>query len=184
MRKKNKVILALVVLAAVLFGVIQFGVIPAQHRRQAAYDKAQTDALTHDITSIEAFKSPYMGDASNTGALFYHLPLGNLPMTFQLDDQDCSLTVNYGDSVWHIGEEAALRDLVYNSVAAMASIDNLTAVTYNFSGESYSFSRKRVESVFGAPLSDLLERDVWEEEVRDRLGSDDFITALCGADLN
>ena len=50
------------------------------------------------------------------------------------------------------------RDLVYNTVAAMAAIDNLSGITYNFSGDSYSFDRKQMEDVFGAPCQICLNR--------------------------
>lgn len=67
------------------------------------------------------------------------------------------------------------RDVIYNSVAAMAAIDNLSEITYNFSGESYSFSRTQIEEVFGKPLSKLLQQTAWSEEVQDKLKSPDFI---------
>ena len=53
-------------------------------------------------------------------------------MKFEIDSEACTLTVNYLDTVWNIGEEKVQRDLIYNSVAAMAAIDNLSGITYNF----------------------------------------------------
>ena len=96
-------------------------------------------------------------------------------MKFEINSETCALTVNYLDTVWNIGEEKVQCDLVYNSVAAMAAIDNLSGITYNFSGESYSFSRKQIEEVFGSPLSELLEQEKWNKEVQDKLNSTDFV---------
>ena len=175
MSKKRKTIICLLAVTAILFCIIQFVVIPAKQAKQAEYDQNQTDALTHDITSIEAFKSPYIGDASNAGNLFWALPLNNISMEFEIDSEACTLTVNYLDTVRNIGEEKVERDLIYNSVAAMAAIDNLSGITYNFSGASYSFSRKQIEDVFGSPLSELLEQKKWEKEVQGKLNSIDFI---------
>lgn len=70
MNKKNVLIICLLAVAAILFCTIQFGIIPYQQAQKAEYIKNQTDALTHDITSIEKFKNPYVGNASNIGNLF------------------------------------------------------------------------------------------------------------------
>lgn len=175
MNKKSKVIICLLIIAAILFCIIQFGIIPANREKQAEYARNQTDALTHDITSIEDYKNPYVGNANNVSNLFYSLPLNNVSMKFEINSETCALTVNYLDTVWNIGEEKVQRDLIYNSVAAMAAIDNLSGVTYNFSGESYSFSRKQIEEVFGSPLSELLEQEKWSKEVQNKLNSTDFI---------
>lgn len=181
MSKKNKIIIGLVTIAAILFCVIQFGVIPANQNKQAEYEKNQNDALTHDISAIEDFKNPYVGNATNTTQLFYALPLNQIAMKFQINSEECSLTVNYLDTVWNIGEEKTHRDLVYNSVAAMAAIDNLNAITYEFSGDSFSFNREQLEAVFGSPLSDLLDKDVWSEKVQSQMNSADFVKQFYSA---
>lgn len=175
MNKKSKVIICLLAIAAILFCIIQFGVIPANREKQAEYARNQTDALTHDITSIEDYKSPYVGNANNVSNLFYSLPLNNISMKFEINSETCTLTVNYLDTVWNIGEEKVQRDLIYNSVAAMAAIDNLSEITYNFSGESYSFDRKQIEDVFGSPLADLLDKEIWSEKVQGKLNALDFV---------
>ena len=175
MNKKNIIIAGLIVLAVVMFGIIQFKIIPANHNKQIMYAQNQTDALSHDISVVEGFKSPYIGDASNAINLFYALPLSNISMKFQIDPETCTLTVNYLDTVWNIGEEKVYRDLVYNSIAAMAAIDNLNAVRYEFPGESFVFERKQIEYIFGSPLSNLLDKEVWKEQVQTQLTADDFV---------
>ena len=96
-------------------------------------------------------------------------------MNIEINSEDCVLTVNYLDTVWNIGEEKVRRDLVYNSVAAMAAVDNLSGITYNFSGDRYSFTREQMESTFAAPLSNLLEQEEWSERVQNRLSDTNFI---------
>ena len=173
MNKKNWIIFGLFILAGVLFCTVQFGILPAQEAGQIEYQNRQTDALTHDITVAVDYKSSYIGDASNTANLFYNLPMNNVPMTFEIDHT--SLTVNYLDTVWNIGEEKARQDMVYNAIAAMATIDNLSQMTFNFVGEQFIFAREQFEMVFGRPLDDLLEKGVWLDRVQKPLYSQEFV---------
>lgn len=175
MNMKSKVIILLLVIAVILFCAIEFFIIPKMSEEKASYALDQTDSLTHDISAIEKYKSQYVGSASNTANLFYALPLCNVAMEFQIDSENCILTVNYLDTVWNIGEEKVQRDLVYNSAAAMAAIDNLAGITYNFTGESYFFSREQLENIFGSPLSSLLDEDAWSKKVQEKLNSPDFV---------
>lgn len=175
MNKKSKVIIGLLAIAVILFCAIQFWIIPTNRAKEAEYARNQTDALTHDISVIETYRTPYIGNASNASGLFEVLPLNNISKKFEINSDNCTLIVDYLDTVWNIGEEKVQRNLVYNSVAAMAAIDNLTGVTYNFSGDSYSFTRKQIENVFGTPLSNLLEQENWSEEVQDKLKDMSFV---------
>ena len=110
------------------------------------------------------------------GNMFYALPLNNIAMKFQLDPEARALTVHYLDTVWNIGEEKVKRDLIYNTAAAMAAVDNLAEITYEFSGSTYYFSREQLEAEFGMPLSELLtDNRVWKEKVREQLQSADFV---------
>ena len=174
MNTKDKVILGLLAVAIMLFCAIQFWFLPAEEARQADYARNQTDSLTHDISAIEKYRFPYVGNASNVGNLFEHLPLGNVSKKYEIDSENCTLTVDYLDTVWNIGEEKVQRDLIYNSVAAMAAIDNLEGITYHFTGDSYSFDRKELEDYFGSPLSDLLSPETWKEAVQSQLSSQEF----------
>lgn len=172
---KNKVIIGLLAAAVIVFGVIRFGVIPANQVKQTEYANDQTDALTHDISVVEDFKSPYVGNASNVANLFYSLPLCNISMEFQIDSEACALTVSYHDTVENLGVEKVRRDLLYNSIAAMAAVDNLSAITYRFSDNAYSFEREEIEAGFGTPLSGLLNQETWTQRVQSKLSSADFV---------
>lgn len=175
MNRKNKVILCLLAAGVVLFCTIQFWMIPANQAKDADRARNQADALTHDISAVLDYRTPYIGNANNVSGLFETLPLNNVSKKFEIDSEDCVLTVNYLDTIWNVGEEKVQRDLIYNTVAAMAAIDNLSGITYHFSGNSYSFTRTQIEDVFGAPLSELLDAKVWSEKVQSRLNDTDFI---------
>lgn len=175
MNKKSKMIIGLLAVAVVLFCLIRFWIIPADQAKKETYAQNQTDALTHDISAIEDYRTAYLGDSTNVIELFGALPLNNIPKRFEINSDDCTLTVNYLDTVWDIREDTVQRDLVYNTVAAMAAIDNLSGITYNFSGDSYSFDRAQMEEVFGAPLSDLLDQKTWNKNVQDKLKDAGFV---------
>ncbi len=172
---RRKIIIAVMTFAAVVICVIRIGIVPANQSKQAKYGQTQTDSLTHDIAVIRDLHVTYVGDISNVIQLFNMLPLNNIPMMFQIDPDNCALTVNYLDTVWNVGEEKVERDLIYNSVAAMAVIDNLTAISYEFSGAAYSFERKEMENVFSSPLCNMLKEDDWNEMVQAKLYSSDFV---------
>ena len=105
MNKKSKVIIGLLAVAVVLFCIIRFGIIPASRAKEVGYTRSQTDALTHDISVIEPYRTPYIGNASNTSGLFEVLPLNNISKKFEINSDNCTLTVHYLDTVWNIGEE-------------------------------------------------------------------------------
>ena len=174
MNEKSKAIIGLLTIAVVLFCAIQFWIIPANRATEAEYARSQTDALTHDSSVIETYRTPYIGNASNVSGLFEVLPLNNISKKFEINSDNCTLTVNYLDTVCNIGEKKVQRDLIYNSVAAMAAIDNLSGIIYHFSGNSYSFERTQIEEVFGSPLSDLLGEKNWVEKVQNKLSSKEF----------
>lgn len=175
MNKKDKIIIALISVAIALFVVIQFVIVPANEKKQAEYALNQTDSLTHDYTVIENYKNSYIGNTSNVAQLFYALPLNNIPMKFEIDSDACTLTVYYLDTVWNIGEHKVHRDLIYNTVAAMAAIDNLEAITYEFSGTEYLFKRDEIEKFFKMPFSELLSENTWKESLQNNLNSDEFV---------
>lgn len=175
MNNRNKIIVILLAVGMLLFSVVQFIIVPGINHRQEQYAIAQTDSLTHDIGNVLKYRSKYIGDSSNMANLFYSLPLNNVSMKFEIDSHDCSLTVNYLNTVWNIGEAKVQRDLVYNSAASFSLIDNLTKITYEFSGKSYSVTRSQFETAFGTPLSSLLNQKVWNEKIQSKLNDPAFV---------
>ena len=91
MSKKSKMILCLLAAAAILFCWIRFQVIPGRAAKQAEYERNQKDALTHDISVVEEFKNPYMGNAVNTTGVFGVLPFSELLAGFEMDSENCEI---------------------------------------------------------------------------------------------
>lgn len=178
MNNKNKIIVALLIIGALTFCAIQFIVIPHNNAKREQYNANQNDSLTHDIESVLDYKSAYIGDNSNDANLFYHLPLNRVPMKFLINSNDCSLTVNYLDTVWNIGEDKVHRDLIYNSAAAMALIDNLKKITYEFSGVTFVFTREEIQSSFGNDLQSLLNKEAWNKNIQNKLKDSDFVSSF------
>lgn len=65
MNKKSKMIIGLLAVAVVLFCLIRFWIIPADQAKKETYAQNQTDALTHDISAIEDYRTAYLGDSTN-----------------------------------------------------------------------------------------------------------------------
>ncbi len=149
--------------------------IPNTERNQAIYNSNQQDALTHDVAAIEDYRTPYLGNAVNVSGLFEQLPLSNVEKKYQIDSEKCSLTISYLDTIWNIGEQKVHQDLLYNAIAAMASIDNLSSITYTFPGYSFLFTRAEMEEAFGNDLSSLLDEKVWKEKVQGKIADKDFL---------
>lgn len=176
MNEQNKFFLFFIALALVCFCIVKFLIIPQE--QPTAITGGQDDALTHDITAVLEYKSPYLGDNSNTVNLFYHLPLNNIATRFEIDGDNRALTVNYLDTVENIGEDKVKRDLIYNATAAMALIDNLDEITFYFSGDTYIFNRDTLKSAFDTDLSALLGQEIWNECVRDKLNDPAFVNSF------
>lgn len=178
MNNKNKIIVALLVIGVLAFCVVQFVIIPHNNAKQEQYNANQNDSLQHDIESVLNYKSAYIGDSSNVANLFYHLPLHTISMKFEINPNDCYLTVNYLDTVWNIGEDKVHRDLIYNSTVAMALIDNLQQITYQFSGNTFVFTREKIQNSFGNDLSSLLDKEAWNKSVQSKLNDTDFVSGF------
>ena len=85
----------------------------------------------------------------------------------------------------YIGDAANVSQLFYRlplndlpisfAIAAMALIDNLSEVIYEFPSGSYDISRSQAESVLGAPLSALLTDENRQKKVVEPLADDAFV---------
>lgn len=173
--KKSKIIVALLVIGALLFVIVRFVLIPMNIEKEAKYQREQMDSLTHHIESVFEYKTQYIGDNVNTGNLFNNLPMYNVSKKFEIDSTECNITVSYLDTVWNIGEEKVQRDLVYNSIASFALVENLEEITYKFSGESFTFERSQFKEMFGKPLSKLLDKKTWSDRVQSKLHDEKFV---------
>ena len=101
------------------------------------------------IDNILKYQSKYVGDNSNTGNLISNLPLSEYGYVFEIDSNNLGLTIDYHITDWYINDEMYVeRALVYNSVALFSLIDNLQYVTYNFTGNSYTIKREKVQELY------------------------------------
>lgn len=176
MKNRNRIIICLLVIGIALFVAVEFIVIPHNNAEQDKYLADQQEPATHDLNSILKYKNKYMGNASNVGNLFYHLPLSNVGMNFELFSDNFELTVNYKGTVWNIGEEKVKSALIYNSTAAFALIDNLQIIDYNFSGASYQVKRTDIESLY-SNFNNILEQDNWSNYVQSKMDDHQYVEA-------
>lgn len=167
MKKRYTLFLMLVILCIIFSGIV-YGNIHSRNIEKA-YLARQEDPDTHDIESVLEYKSRYLGDNSNTINLFYHLPMYIPSEKFQIDSEKCTLKIIYAESFSDIGEEKVQKSMIYNSAAAFALIDNLTAITYEYKDRSDTFSRTEFENLLGIPLSSVLDKTEWEEKVQGNL---------------
>ena len=101
------------------------------------------------IDNILKYQSKYIGDNSNTGNLISNLPLSEYGYVFEIDSNNLGLTIDYHITDWYINDEMYVeRALVYNSVSLFSLIDNLQYVTYNFTGNSYTIKREKVQEIY------------------------------------
>ena len=101
------------------------------------------------IDNILKYQSKYIGDNSNTGILISNLPLSEYGYVFEIDSNNLGLTIDYHITDWYINDEMYVeRALVYNSVSLFSLIDNLQYITYNFTGNSYTIKREKVQELY------------------------------------
>ena len=101
------------------------------------------------IDNILKYQNKYVGNNSNTGNLISNLPLSEYGYVFEIDSNNLGLTIDYHITDWYINDEMYVeRALVYNSVSLFSLIDNLQYITYNFTGNSYTIKREKVQELY------------------------------------
>ena len=101
------------------------------------------------IDNILKYQNKYVGNNSNTGNLISNLPLSEYGYVFEIDSNNLGLTIDYHITDWYINDEMYVeRALVYNSVSLFSLIENLQYVTYNFTGNSYTIKREKVQEIY------------------------------------
>ena len=118
--------------------------------REKQYDifTVPTSPFNQEKSAIEnlmKYRSKYVGDNSNTGNLIDSLPFSEHGYVFEIDSENCGLTINYHFTDWYDGNAYTEKALVYNSVAMFSLIENLESVTFNFSGSSFSVTRDAIK---------------------------------------
>ena len=121
-------------------------------KKQYTIDTVPTSPFNMDKSSMEQlkhYKSQYIGDNSNTSHLLSALPLSEYGYAFEIDSENCGLTINYNCTDWYNNENLYIhKALIYNSVSLFKLIDNLETITFNFSGSNYTITRKAIEKYY------------------------------------
>lgn len=122
------------------------------NKRQYTIDTIPTSPFNMDKSSMEQlkhYKSQYIGDNSNTSHLLSALPLSEYGYAFEIDSENCGLTINYNCTDWYNNENLYIhKALIYNSVSLFKLINNLETITFNFSGSSYTITREAIEKYY------------------------------------
>ena len=131
------------------------------------------------IDNILKYQNKYVGDNSNTGNLISNLPLSEYGYVFEIDSNNLGLTIDYHITDWYINDEMYVeRALVYNSVSLFSLIDNLQYVTYNFTGNSYTIKREKVQEIY-PNYSKINENDINKDNfniyLENKMTDDEFI---------
>ncbi|MFP7707982.1 DUF4825 domain-containing protein [Trueperella sp. LYQ141] len=150
--------LAVICVGLVLLVVVGF-VIGWYHmdRTENVAVSPATNYETHELESIESYRSQYVGNNSNTVNLINALPLADRVQRIEILGQDVVITL--GPDLNTDDDETVAPNVLYSAIAIMASIDNVRSVMYGTPSSSYVVSRDDVEARFGAPLSGLLENE-------------------------
>lgn len=165
---RKRLIMGLIVIIAIpLYVWIAYYEIPGKAR--IGEEKLQQDPMKHDFEKVLEFESNYMGDASNTSALFQLLPLNEYKGSIEMDPDRFSLVVHYQASIAELGEKAE-QAFLYNTTAAFIMLKNLEVVELRFLDDSYKVHRENVEKWFGEEFGTLIEPDVFKEKVQKPLG--------------
>ena len=121
------------------------------HEKKYDINTVPTSPFNQDKSAIEnlmKYRSKYVGDNSNTGNLIDSLPFSEHGYVFEIDSENCGLTINYHFTDWYEGNAYTEKALVYNSVAMFSLIENLEYITFNFSGSSFSITRDAIEEKY------------------------------------
>ena len=174
MNKKTTLIIILVIIALAAFIVTDYVIAPKIEKEKQAKIEAQKDPLTHDFSEVLEYKHKYMGAAGNLVNLNYALPL-DIPFVVKLDSENLGLTINYHETMWHVGESKVKTALIYNATANFALIDNLESITFNFSGEGYTTTREQIAELYDVSLKELQDVETWKEKVQLELNDPDYV---------
>ncbi len=131
------------------------------------------------IESIIKFKNKYVGNNSNDSLLIDHLPLAEYGYVFEIDSVNLSLTIDYHITDWYVNENHYLeKALLYNSVSIFALIDNVEQITFNFSGNTYTVSRKQIKELY-PNFKDIVDKDInqnnFNKYLENKMNDNDFV---------
>lgn len=173
-RRRNIGILILLLAGLVGFSVVEGVALPRQNQREAEYQAAQNNPLTHDIARTAKFQTRYMGDASKVGGLFGSLPIGPI-RSFAMDPDVFTVQINLDSSAPRAGADRD-RAYLYSATAAFAYIDNLEAVIYNEGSAAYRVTREDLLAWYDTDTFSSLTASnaAWKAAVQDKLADPEY----------
>lgn len=184
MKKKNWLILILLLIGGIGYGVVEAYIVPQMEEKQETYQEEQQDPITHDFESILKFKSKYMGDAGNFINLNGHLPLNDLERTYQMYPDELTAEIHFKAKASQVDQKLLKQALIYNSTANFVLIDNLEVLHFNFENMTYTLQRNMVEEWYGVSLAALQSPDVWKKEVQEKLTDEGYISEFMADNVN
>lgn len=135
------------------------------------------------ITQLLKYKNPYIGNNSNIGNLIASLPLSERGYTLEIDDVHNGLLISYLSTDWYGNDDQWIeKALIYNTVSAFSLIDNLQYIKFNFSGSSYSISRKTIEQQYPhfSQINDgqTISVTAFERNVEQAINDSSFVSSI------
>ena len=130
------------------------------------------------IHNIKKYKNPYIGNNSNIGNLLNNLPLNEFGYVFKIDSKNLGLTINYNTTDWYNDNMYIEKSLIYNSVSIFSLIDNVQTIQYNFSGSSYTVTRKMVKESY--PHFELVKENEknFNKYLENKMNDDEFSRSI------
>lgn len=131
------------------------------------------------IENIIQYKNQYVGNNSNDSHLIDNLPLAEYGYVFEIDSTNLGLTIDYHITDWYINENLYLeKSLLYNSVSIFALINNVEQITFNFSGNAYTVSRKQISELypnFKEIVANEINQNNFNKYLESKMNDNDFV---------
>ena len=130
------------------------------------------------IHNIKKYKNPYIGNNSNIGNLLNNLPLNEFGYVFKIDSKNLGLIINYNTTDWYNDNMYIEKSLIYNSVSIFSLIDNVQSIQYNFSGSSYTVTRKMIKESY--PHFELVKENEknFNKYLENKMNDDEFSRSI------
>lgn len=105
------------------------------------------------IESIIKYRNYNIKNIENTGELLEHLPLSEYEFTFDIDNEELGLIINYNAKNFRpVVSNYLKKALIYNSVSIFTLITNVEYIDFNFElpydNVSYHIEREFVEELY------------------------------------
>lgn len=130
------------------------------------------------IHNIKKYKNPYIGNNSNIGNLLNNLPLNEFGYVFKIDSKNLGLIINYNTTDWYNDNIYIEKSLIYNSVSIFSLIDNVQSIQYNFSGSSYTVTRRMIKESYPHFESVKENEKNFDQYLENKMNDDEFSRSI------